>query len=100
MSGYAYYSGTRFAIYGAAANDALARGGRYDEVGAVFGRNRPAVEELIRWRLWDRTAAGLMAELGSHQLDACSIFLGKVKPLSVTGVGGKFFYGPGKNDRS
>ena len=43
MGGYAYYSGTRFAIYGAAANEALARGGRYDEVGAVFGRNRPAV---------------------------------------------------------
>jgi len=43
ISGYAYYSGTRFALYGAAANAALARGGRYDEVGAVFGRNRPAV---------------------------------------------------------
>jgi len=43
MSGYAYYSGARFAIYGAVATDALARGGRYDEVGAVFGRNRPAV---------------------------------------------------------
>ncbi len=43
MSGYAYYSGARFALYGAASSDALARGGRYDEVGAVFGRNRPAV---------------------------------------------------------
>ena len=43
MSGYAYYSGTRFAVYGARCSDALARGGRYDEVGAVFGRNRPAV---------------------------------------------------------
>jgi len=43
MSGYAYYSGSRFAIYGAGCSDALARGGRYDEVGAVFGRNRPAV---------------------------------------------------------
>ena len=43
MSGYAYYSGPRFAMYGAASSDALARGGRYDEVGAVFGRNRPAV---------------------------------------------------------
>jgi len=41
LRGYAYYSGTRFAIYGNAAE--LARGGRYDEVGAVFGRNRPAV---------------------------------------------------------
>ena len=37
--------------------------------------NRPAIEELIRWRLWDRTGAGLMAELGSHQLDAASIFI-------------------------
>lgn len=43
MSGYAYYSGPRFALYGGGHADALARGGRYDEVGAVFGRNRPAV---------------------------------------------------------
>ncbi|MDE2081787.1 MAG: ATP phosphoribosyltransferase regulatory subunit [Burkholderiales bacterium] len=43
MSGHAYYSGLRFAVYGAGRSDALARGGRYDEVGAVFGRNRPAV---------------------------------------------------------
>ena len=43
MSGYAYYSGLRFAVYASASTDALARGGRYDEVGAVFGRNRPAV---------------------------------------------------------
>ncbi len=42
MSGYAYYSGPRFAVFGAGASDPLARGGRYDEVGAVFGRNRPA----------------------------------------------------------
>ncbi len=41
--GYAYYSGPRFSVYGAGFPDALARGGRYDEVGAVFGRNRPAV---------------------------------------------------------
>ena len=43
MSGYAYYSGPRFALYGSGWSDALVRGGRYDEVGAVFGRNRPAV---------------------------------------------------------
>lgn len=42
LRGYAYYSGTRFAIYVPGASDALVRGGRYDEVGAVFGRNRPA----------------------------------------------------------
>ena len=43
LRGYAYYSGARFSIYTPGASDALARGGRYDEVGAVFGRNRPAV---------------------------------------------------------
>ncbi|WP_374593384.1 ATP phosphoribosyltransferase regulatory subunit, partial [Aquabacterium sp.] len=43
LSGYAYYSGARFAIYAPGYSDALVRGGRYDEVGAVFGRNRPAV---------------------------------------------------------
>ena len=45
--GYAYYSGMRFAIFAKGASDALARGGRYDGVGAVFGhridRDRPAV---------------------------------------------------------
>jgi ATP phosphoribosyltransferase regulatory subunit len=46
LRGYAYYTGVRFAVF---ARDArgpvadLARGGRYDEVGAVFGRKRPAV---------------------------------------------------------
>ncbi len=55
-----------------------------------------AMEELHRWRLFDRTGAGLMAELGSHQLDAISIFLSslrndgkKVHPLSVHAVGGR-----------
>jgi ATP phosphoribosyltransferase regulatory subunit len=43
LRGYAYYTGARFAIYTPGAADALVRGGRYDEVGAVFGRNRPAV---------------------------------------------------------
>ena len=41
--GYSYYSGARFAIYVHGGSDALVRGGRYDEVGAVFGRARAAV---------------------------------------------------------
>lgn len=51
--------------------------------------HRPAAEELIRWRLWERTGGGLMAELGSHQLDAASLFISamhggnKQYPLSV-----------------
>ncbi len=57
------------------------------------------VNELVRWRLYDRTGGGLMAELGSHQLDACSIFVHacsesaeKPRPLAVTGMGGKHFF--------
>jgi len=37
--------------------------------------DRPAIEELLRWRLWRRTGGGLMVELGSHQLDAATIFM-------------------------
>jgi predicted dehydrogenase len=63
------------------------------------GYNRSSLEELIRWRLWERTGGGLMAELGSHQLDAASIFLTaqrpdgrKAKPLSVIAVGGRSLF--------
>lgn len=41
--GYSYYSGMRFAIYLTSNSDAVVRGGRYDKVGAAFGRKRPAV---------------------------------------------------------
>ena len=71
----------------------------YKEKSLPVGRKRTALEELIRWRLWDRTGGGLMAELGSHQLDAASIFISaqseghkKVMPLSVTGVGGRHIF--------
>jgi ATP phosphoribosyltransferase regulatory subunit len=43
VGGHGYYSGVRFAAYAKGCADALLRGGRYDEIGAVFGRNRPAV---------------------------------------------------------
>jgi ATP phosphoribosyltransferase regulatory subunit len=46
LRGYSYYTGMRFAMFGA--SDAqptpveLVRGGRYDNVGEIFGRQRPA----------------------------------------------------------
>ena len=59
------------------------------------------LEELIRWRLWQRTGGGLMAELGSHQLDAAGIFVSaidpnheKALPLSVQAVGGRHLLPP------
>ena len=42
LRGATYYSGPRFAVFVPEASDALVRGGRYDEVGALFGRKRPA----------------------------------------------------------
>ncbi len=60
--------------------------------------DRPAAEELIRWRLWDRTGGGLMAELGSHQLDAASIFISAVHggkkqhPLSVAAIANRSLF--------
>jgi predicted dehydrogenase len=56
------------------------------------------MKELVRWRLFQRTGGGLMAELGSHQLDACSIFLSRgdrehpVHPIAISATGGKYFY--------
>ncbi|GHT45152.1 NADH-dependent dehydrogenase [Planctomycetales bacterium] len=48
---------------------------------------RPAAEELLRWRLWRRTGGGLMVELGSHQLDAASIFLAANRDYYLDQIG-------------
>jgi len=57
--------------------------------------------ELCRWRLWNRTGGGVMAELGSHQLDAAGIFISALRkdgkkshPLNVHAVGGRHLFPP------
>jgi predicted dehydrogenase len=73
-----------------------------DETGQVVYQG-PAEEELIRWRLWDRTGGGLMVELGSHQLDAASIFISAVHggqkqhPLNVMAVANRPLFGPDRD---
>jgi ATP phosphoribosyltransferase regulatory subunit len=42
LRGYHYHSGIVFAAYSESRPNALAQGGRYDEVGKAFGRARPA----------------------------------------------------------
>ena len=71
----------------------------YTQMTLPDGAGRTPMEELIRWRLWNRTGGGLMAELGSHQLDAAGIFVSamhgegkKVKPLTVTAVGNRSLF--------
>jgi ATP phosphoribosyltransferase regulatory subunit len=71
--GYAYYSGSRFSIYSRSKGEALARGGRYDEVGAVFGRSRPAVgfsldlKTLVRSVRSPRLRAAIRAPWSENQ---------------------------------
>ncbi len=42
LRGFHYHTGVVFAAYQAGQGRAIAQGGRYDEIGAVFGRARPA----------------------------------------------------------
>lgn len=76
-----------------------------DAAGNVKYQASP-LEELIRWRLWARTGGGLMVELGSHQLDAASIFIAAlheaaakdkneikhIHPLSVSAGGSRALF--------
>ncbi len=71
----------------------------YDEFSLSDGEKVSAMAELVRWRLWARTGGGLMAELGSHQLDAAGIFVSalrkdgkKAHPLTVHAVGGRHLF--------
>lgn len=42
LRGYRYHTGVVFAAYVSGQGQAVAKGGRYDEIGRVFGRSRPA----------------------------------------------------------
>ncbi len=42
MRGFRYHTGLVFAVYLEGRGSAIAKGGRYDNIGAVFGRDRPA----------------------------------------------------------
>jgi ATP phosphoribosyltransferase regulatory subunit len=63
LRGYHYHSGMVFAAYAAGYPDAVAKGGRYDEVGKSFGRARPAtgfsmdLREIVRGESEARAAA-------------------------------------------
>ncbi|HIA47359.1 MAG TPA: Gfo/Idh/MocA family oxidoreductase [Candidatus Hydrogenedentes bacterium] len=46
----------------------------------------PDMNKHINWRLYNDMSAGLMTELGTHQLDVASWFLGSI-PTKVSGFG-------------
>jgi len=67
LRGYHYHSGVVFAVYAEGWPNALALGGRYDEVGKAFGRARPAtgfsmdLRELVAAAPDGRARSGILA---------------------------------------
>ena len=66
LRGYRYHTGAVFAVYARGLGEALARGGRYDHVGAVYGARRPATGFATDLRL-------LAAQLGDADAPAGAI---------------------------
>jgi predicted dehydrogenase len=55
----------------------------------------PAFNRILNWRLYREYSGGLMAELGSHQVDVAN-WAFRSEPVSVVGVGGLDYW---KDDR-
>jgi ATP phosphoribosyltransferase regulatory subunit len=73
LRGYHYHSGMVFAAYHAGSHDAIAVGGRYDDVGKSFGRARPATGFSMDLRQLHGLLSKLdmpMGILAPHQSDA------------------------------
>ena len=69
LGGFNYESGLVFAAFTPGSPDAIARGGRYDEVGASFGRARPATGFTMDLR----QLAGLKSDSGLRRGDNAPI---------------------------
>ena len=78
LRGYSYHTGVLFAAYAGGESQELARGGRYDDIGAAFGQSRPATgysADLRQLALLQSTESGAMS--------AQSVF---VENTAATGV--------------
>ncbi len=59
LRGYQYKTGVVFAAFAPSSGQEIARGGRYDDIGRVFGRARPAVGFSADLQLLVRVGSGL-----------------------------------------
>jgi len=66
-SGYSYHTGATFSIYAQGWHDALVKGGRYDGLGAAYGRARPATGFSLDLR---KLSAGLNAPTRTRAIRA------------------------------
>jgi ATP phosphoribosyltransferase regulatory subunit len=73
LRGYHYHTGMVFAAYHAGSHDAIALGGRYDELGASFGRARAATGFSMDLRQLYRLLPNVVKQRGvlaPHRVDA------------------------------
>jgi predicted dehydrogenase len=78
--------------------------GRITMVRAAWHRNGdwrrpvpdPKFERLINWRLYKETSQGLMAELGSHQVDVANWVL-QALPTAVAAMGTRGYWNDGRD---
>nr|CAA6826793.1 MAG: ATP phosphoribosyltransferase regulatory subunit (EC [uncultured Thiotrichaceae bacterium] len=56
LSGYSYHTGIVYAVYASDTGKEIARGGRYDGAGKLFGRSRPATGFSTNLRQLNRSA--------------------------------------------
>ena len=86
VTGYEYHTGVIFALYADGWHEALVRGGRYDNVGALFGRARPATGFSLDLR---KLAAGLAPAQPSRAIRAPwgtdAALIAKIKALRAEG---------------
>jgi len=95
LRGYHYHSGVVFAAYAPGVPNAVALGGRYDEVGKAFGRARPAtgfsmdLRDLARIAPHQAQAAAIRASYSSDpQLAAAIRKLRSAGEVVVVGLAG------------
>ncbi len=86
LRGYQYHSGVVFAAYCAGVPNAIARGGRYDEVGKSFGRARPATGFSLDLKELASVAPGVRG-IGAilAPMDADPALHGKIAALRSAG---------------
>ena len=95
----------RYSLIYRAAIEMIRRGalGRVTHVRAHWNRNSdwrrpvadPKMERHINWRMYREYSGGLMAELGSHQMDVANWVFG-AEPRSVAGFGGIDYWKDGR----
>jgi predicted dehydrogenase len=56
----------------------------------------PSLERFLNWRVYKEYSGGLMAELGSHQVDVAD-WAFQSEPVAVTGVGGLDYWKDGRD---